>query len=282
MRTQSVRWVAAVAAVGILVAAGCGGDDGDEEADGAGSDETTEETSDEAASGDADLTAYCEAALAIETVEEPEVDFETATPEEQAAALRTYASETLRPLADDVVAAAPDEVSADVEVLSGAVDRMAETGDFAVFDEPDVAAASESVHAFDLENCGWSTQEVTASEYAFEGVPEELGTGPTSFELSNDGAELHELILVRKNDGVTATAEELLALPEEEALTQVTQVAPPAFAGPGEADYLVADLEPGDYIGVCFIPVGTTSEDAPPPEGPPHAMQGMVTEFTVS
>jgi hypothetical protein len=278
MRTQSVRWVAAVAAVGILVAAGCG--DGDDEDD-AGSDET-EETTDESASGDADLTAYCDAALAIETVPEPEVDFETATPEEQAAALRTYASETLRPLADDVVATAPEEVTDDVEVLSGAVDQVAETGDFAVFDEPDVAAASESVHAFDLDNCGWSTHQVTASDYAFEGVPEELSTGPTSFELSNDGEELHELVLVRKNDGVTATAEELLALPEEEALAQVTPVGAPAFAAPGEADYLVADLEPGDYIGVCFVPVGTTSEEAPPPEGPPHALQGMVLEFTVS
>lgn len=43
--------------------------------------------------------------------------------------------------------------------------------------------------------------------------------------------------------------------------------------------------EPGRYVAVCFIPVGTTPET--PPEdfenlGPPHALQGMVAEFEVS
>jgi hypothetical protein len=277
MNRHSLRWIAAVAAVGTLIAAGCG-DDSDDEAEDTG----TEETSETTAAGESDFAAYCDAELAIETAPEPEIDFETATPEEQAEALRTYGSETMRPLADDVVATAPEELTDDVELLSTAVDEVAASGDFATFEQPDVEAASDNLHAFDLDNCGWSTQQVTASDYAFEGVPEELSAGPTSFELTNDGEELHELMLVRKNDGVTTSADELLALPEEEALSQVTPVGSPAFAAQGEDDSLVADLEPGDYIGVCFIPVGTTSEEAPPPEGPPHAMQGMVLEFTVS
>jgi hypothetical protein len=277
MNRHSFRWIAAVVAVGTLIAAGCG-DDSDDEAQDTG----TEETSETTASDESAFAAYCDTELAIETAPEPEIDFETATPEEQAAALRTYGSETMRPLADDVVAAAPEELAGDVGLLSDAVDELAASGDFAAFEQPDVEAASDNLHAFDLENCGWSTQQVTASDYAFEDVPEELSAGPTSFELTNDGEELHELVLVRKNDGVTASADELLALPEEEALSQVTPVGSPAFAAQGEDDYLVADLEPGDYIGLCFIPVGTTSEEAPPPEGPPHAMQGMVSEFTVS
>jgi hypothetical protein len=28
--------------------------------------------------------------------------------------------------------------------------------------------------------------------------------------------------------------------------------------------------------------MGMTGTDGPPPEGPPHAMQGMVAEFTVT
>jgi len=51
---------------------------------------------------------------------------------------------------------------------------------------------------------------------------------------------------------------------------------------PGESAYAVTDLEAGDYIAVCFIPVGTVSLDGPPPEGPPHVMQGMQHQFTVS
>lgn len=52
---------------------------------------------------------------------------------------------------------------------------------------------------------------------------------------------------------------------------------------PGEDGYAVVELEPGDYIAACFIPTGTTSEDGPPAgePGPPHALHGMVAEFTV-
>jgi hypothetical protein len=35
-------------------------------------------------------------------------------------------------------------------------------------------------------------------------------------------------------------------------------------------------------MAVCFIPVGTVSFDGPPPEGPPHMMQGMVHQLTVT
>lgn len=49
-----------------------------------------------------------------------------------------------------------------------------------------------------------------------------------------------------------------------------------------EDDYVVADLKPGDYVALCFIPMGMTNTDGPPPDGPPHAMQGMVAESTVT
>jgi hypothetical protein len=272
------RAAVATAAIVALVAAGCG-DDSDDEAGDGGS------TSQESATGESsgsDLATYCDAELAIETAPEPDLDFEAATPEEQAEAIRAYATDTMRPLADDVVEAAPEEVSADVAVLDDAIDQMAETGDFAVWEQPETAAASDAVHGFDLENCGWSRLDVTATDYAFGGLPEELQAGVVSFELSNEGAEVHELTLARKNDGVTETAEELLALPEEEAMSKVTPLDGNAFAPPGDDDYFVAELEPGDYLAVCFIPTGMTSDEGPPPaEGPPHAMQGMYEEIQV-
>ena len=47
-----------------------------------------------------------------------------------------------------------------------------------------------------------------------------------------------------------------------------------------------ADLEEGRYVAICFIPVGTTPDvlasGAPPEDTPPHFMEGMVTELTVS
>lgn len=94
--------------------------------------------------------------------------------------------------------------------------------------------------------------------------------------------EVHEMVLLRKNDGVTETFDELLALPEEEAMEKVTMVGLAGPVPPGEPGYAVVDLDAGEYMAVCFIPVGTLSFDGPPPEGPPHMMQGMVHQLTVT
>lgn len=289
-RQRLMKGLAGLAVVGLL-AAGCGEDDDDDAQDdpGAQTDDTddtgdtggTTEPEPEGDDGD-DVAAYCEAALAVETAPPPDVDFESASPEEMSEALKAYATDVMGPLADDIVAVTPDEVADEIDVLAGAVEEMASTGDPTTFDQPDTLAASEAVHEFDLANCGWTPVEVTAADYRFEGLGSELAAGVTSFELANEGAEVHELLLLRRNDGVTQSAEELLALPQEEAQELVTPMGEPAFAGPGDGSYAVADLTPGEYIAVCFVPVGTTQLDGPPPEGPPHAMQGMITEFTVS
>lgn len=279
MNSHAMRWIASVAAAGVLVVAGCG-DDGDDEASGGSEDETT--TTASGGSGDGEAAAYCEASLALETLPEPDVDFQTASEEEIAAAVRTWAQETMRPAADQAIAAAPEELASDLALLEGALQELEQSGDFGAFEQPEVAEAEDRVHQFDLDNCGWRSQAVTATDYAFEGLPEEMEAGTTSFELTNEGDEVHEVLLFRKNEGVTASAEELLALPEEEAMQQIAMIGSPAFAPPGGEDYMVVDLEPGDYIAVCMIPTGMTSEEQPPPaDAPPHAMQGMVTEIIV-
>lgn len=275
MRRPSLRTAVAALAVATLVAAGCGDDDDTADAD------PTDEADGSGTAGGSGDEAYCAATLAVETAPEPEIDFPTATEEEIAAGMQDWADQTLRPLVDDVVAVTPDEIREDIEVMTAAVDQVA-AGDPSAFDVPDVVAASNRVHAYDLDTCGWTSQAVEATEYSFADIPDEMAAGTTSFEFSNEGHEVHELILVRRNDGVTETAEELLALPEDEAMAKVTMLGAPAFAPPGSSDYKVVDLEPGDYIAVCFIPMGMTGVDGPPPDGPPHFTQGMVAEFTVA
>jgi hypothetical protein len=278
-RQRLSRGLAAVAIVA-LIAAGCGDDDSDStssRSDAAGAPSASADSS------GADVEAYCDAVLDIETAPPPDVDFETASPDEQAAALRAYATETIQPLVADAVATVPDEIADEGEVVSGAFAELAETGDPSVMEQPDTVAASDTLHAFELENCGWTRQDVTASEYAFAGLPDELEAGTVSFELANDGTELHELQLFRRNDGVTEPVEELLALPEEQVMSKVTPVGSGAFAPPGESSYMVVDLDAGDYIALCFVPTGTTSEDQPPaPDAPPHIAHGMVAELAVS
>jgi hypothetical protein len=238
---------------------------------------------DSTAQSDESSAAYCDARVAFENAGVPPIgDLDSTSPEAQAEVWKDYAN-GLQPFVDSVASAAPDELSSDVDVLAGAVDELASTGDVdAVFARPEVGAADGNMHAFDLGNCGWTTRPVAVTEYAFD-LPGELDAGVTSFEVTNEGTELHQLLLLRKNDGVTETADELLALSSEEILANATLVGFIDTVPPGETYHAVVDLEPGDYIAFCQNPVGTTSEDATPPDdAPPHYAQGEVSEFTVS
>ncbi|MGH9214374.1 MAG: hypothetical protein ACRD2C_27460 [Acidimicrobiales bacterium] len=163
----------AALAIAALVAAGCGDDDTDDataEADdtpAAGAGAASEAASD----GGADVGAYCEAVLAVETAPPPDVDFETATPEEHAMVLRAYASEIMHPLVTEALAVIPEAIAHEGAVMAAAFDEMATTGDFSMFEGPEVTAAEDALHAFDLENCGWARSNVTTTEYAFDGIP---------------------------------------------------------------------------------------------------------------
>lgn len=157
--------------------------------------------------------------------------------------------------------------------------------------DPSAAAPSgEATTAPSGAPSGATTVEVVATDYAFSDVGDEL-TGPVTFTMRNDGAELHEMVIVRKNDGVTTSFEELLALPEDEAFAQV-QFVGQVMAEPGQTapDSLTAEA-PGEYLMVCFIPQGMTempsldpNASGPPDlgDGPPHFVLGMLQEFTIA
>lgn len=120
---------------------------------------------------------------------------------------------------------------------------------------------------------------MSAVDYEFENLPEEIDAGTVAFRMANDGGELHEIVVVRVNDDVTASAEELLELSEEEVESMATFVGG-GFAPPGGTDVMIGEFQPGRYIAACFIPVGTTEETEG--DGSPHFTEGMWAEFTVS
>ncbi len=110
-------WVAPALALGAL--AGCGGDK-------------------TVAAGQpaAEMREYCGRILAVETYPEPDIDYDSMSPEQLTAANRSFAAQFL-PLADQVLAAAPAQVRADTEILVSAVRQVTETGDFeAAFESP--------------------------------------------------------------------------------------------------------------------------------------------------
>jgi hypothetical protein len=130
------------------------------------------------------------------------------------------------------------------------------------------------------ENCDVETLDVTATEFEYDGIPDELSTGYHVFDFSNEGQEQHEMFAFKINDGVTESVEELLALPEEEVFGKITPVNS-AFAFPDDTETGSWNLaSAGNYAVVCFIPVGSVGEAEG--DGPPHFSEGMVQEFEVT
>ena len=264
--------LAAVLSMGV---AGCGDDDDDTEAGGA---DTTE-----AAAGGG-VEEYCERIGVLETLPQPEADFESMSPEQLRDFAKNYVTEEVQPLVEDLKPHIPDEIRADANVVIAGFDEVAASGDFqALEDDQEVQAAELRIHEFDLENCGWGSSEVEGLDYAYKGVAD-AGAGLHSFDFENTGKEFHMLGIVRKKDGTTESWDELLALPEDQSEAK-TEFIGEVSVNPGHRDYFVADLEPGEYLAVCFIPVGSTEEaheSGQEPDGPPHFTKGMKAEFTVS
>jgi hypothetical protein len=273
-RIEMVLRLMAVLTLGALGLSACGGG------------EEGKRSPSPAAAGE--VRQYCTSVLAVETIPEPAIDLDALPPDQQVEEAKKFARESIRPLADDIVANAPEQVREEVAVLNNAVREMENTGNFDVFERPEVVEASKVAHEFDLENCGWERVDVTATNYAFGGVPNQLRAGATSFELANNGSEHHEMVIFRKNDDTRETFDQLLALPEEEAEKKVTFVAATDAMPREDGVYTIANLRAGQYAMVCFIPVGSTPEAEKAAEeskqeiqGPPHFTRGMKSEFTV-
>lgn len=264
--------------LGVCAACGSSADDG---ASKSGTPTTASTTADVGSM--ADDAAYCKAALAIDTDPGPQVDFASASEAEIAAGLKAYATDTLGPLLDDIEAVAPSELDDEIAAYRKAIDTVAETGDGSAFDDPALTKAGATAHAYDLKTCGYEQVDAVTTDYAFGGIAETYESGPVSFEVSNEGKELHEMIVLRINDGVDKSAAEILALPEAEARDSVEMMGMLDPLAPGDSDYVVVDLKPGRYIATCFLPKGATSMDAmESADGQPHAALGMVQEFTVA
>lgn len=190
---------------------------------------------------------------------------------------------------ETLIAAAPEDVAPAVEA---AIAGAGEAG-------PEFEAAYAEVIDYMKANCGYAQLEVAASDYAFGGLPAELPAGPMIVGLTNIGEEVHEIAIVRINDDVDLSVEELLELPEEE-VDSMTAFVGIAFTFPGNTGYAVVDLAPGRYVALCFLPEGATPEvlmeleelgvggpddtlpEGGPEVGPPHFTLGMIHEFTVA
>lgn len=119
-----------------------------------------------------------------------------------------------------------------------------------------------------------ATVTITATDYAFD-LPAEIDAGLVTFELPNQGGEIHHAQLVRLNEGGDLDAA-LAALGEEDLETvfqNVTVAGGVGIVAPGQSAAATVNLPAGDYAFICGIPS---------PDGVPHFAKGMVSRFTVA
>lgn len=274
--TTGHRRAAAVLLSGLLVAGlgACGGDDDDDAAGSGGGD------------GSTDLTAAAPTAAADFCEGFHGLDQAFAQAPEDPAELPTFIAEQVDPNLALVEANIPTEVEAGVTTMVETVEGVKASGDMSAFQTEEFAAAQSEVYPFLAEGCGWQAVDTRAVDFTFEGMPEtvEAGTSVITIENATESGEMHELVLIKVTDeAADMSAEDIVSLPEEEAMAYADPASPPvaAFAAPGATGGISADLTPGRYIYACFIPTGTTSMEAPG-TGQPHFMEGMVGELTVT
>lgn len=141
---------------------------------------------------------------------------------------------------------------------------------------------------------------ISLVDMTFEGLPTELAAGPHTWDVTNNGPQLHEIVLLQLVPGLNL--DQLMQMmeggPGGEASASPAadhdaghEASPAAAASPaggppfqvvggtapmgvGAVNYLEMDLDPATYVAICFVPDAAT--------GMPHFMMGMASEFTVA
>jgi hypothetical protein len=177
---------------------------------------------------------------------------------------------------DKIAESAPSGPAIDAKVLAGAAHKAVDTGEMPNLDDPAFMTHLAAIHDAVGTECDFNTLDVKGIDYAFQGIGSTVKAGKTFVSLTNATThdEPHEIVIVRKKDGVTDSFDSLLQLPDDQAFSKVDMVTS-TFAMPGGKGGITADLKAGEYLAICFVPVGG-GED-----GPPHFTQGMKQEFTV-
>jgi len=121
---------------------------------------------------------------------------------------------------------------------------------------------------------------VNMKEYTFE-LPASIASGPQIWDMGNTGTQPHFMVLWGVPDGTTMTqvlgtiSSFMTGTPAADALgfDDIQDVYDTAFISPGQHSWIQVNLDPGTYAAVCFFSDKET--------GQPHAMEGMITVFTV-
>ena len=120
----------------------------------------------------------------------------------------------------------------------------------------------------ELESDADTVVAISALDYAFDPSTLDVTAGTVRFEVTNDGAENHELAFLPGGGDVPLVD----GAPDEDALEAAGAFELEGF-GPGQTCNATYVLEPGTYTLFCIIETA---------DGVTHAELGMVGALTVS
>ena len=115
-------------------------------------------------------------------------------------------------------------------------------------------------------------QTIGLADFAFN-VPAELSAGAHVFDVTNEGAQPHEAVLMKLDEGATAGDVAAAFAPGASGPPPAMPVGGVAGIAPGASQFFPADLSPGRYALLCFYPDAAS--------GKVHAELGMMAEFDV-
>lgn len=126
----------------------------------------------------------------------------------------------------------------------------------------------------DMESMAAPESDVTLAlvDFAF-GVPAFISSGSHTWHLENVGSQPHEIIMIPLPEGIASVADVRAAMASENQ-PNIQPVFYWAAMSPGTNAWTTLDLDPGNYVLLCFFP-DVNGDMAP------HINHGMMQVFTV-
>ena len=112
----------------------------------------------------------------------------------------------------------------------------------------------------------------TLSDYTFT-FSTPLTAGHHVIKVENTAAQPHEIFLIKLAPGKTADDLGKWAATYKGDPPGTPMGGTPALS-PGNSEFVLVDLTPGNYLAICFI--------ADAKDGKPHVEHGMILPFTIS
>ncbi len=182
------------------------------------------------------------------------------------------------PAATAFADAAPEALSADATTISSAFT----SDDPAAAEAPAFIEASDRVGDAVFDDCTANAHvDVTGVDYAFADLPDEVDAGRLAIRLTNESAagEPHELLVVTGANG--EVTRELRAMPIEQLFEAAVPVGGTFASAPSSSATTLIDLEPGEYLIICTLPVGSHHGPEGDGTGQSHADRGMTATLRV-